>query len=71
MKHLIAAACLLAVALASSADQADAKPVPVKNARAAAVTADSGPVTRDHRGRFGRPGGGVRVCKSPTYCLVH
>jgi hypothetical protein len=71
MKYLIATACVLAVALASSADPADAKTQSGKNARAAAVTADSGPIERNHRKHGGRPGaGGVRVCKSSDrHCL--
>jgi hypothetical protein len=72
MKYLIATACVLAAAFASSADQAGAKTGSVRNARAAAVSADSGPVQRDHRKHGGRPGGGVRVCNSSVaYCLLH
>jgi hypothetical protein len=72
MKPLFAAGCLLAAALASSADPADAKTGAAKTARAAVAAEESGPIQRDHRKHGGKPGGGVRVCKSSAaYCLLH
>jgi hypothetical protein len=68
MKYLFAAACVLAAALASPADKADAKAGSVKTA---AATEESGPVQRDHRKHGGKPGGGVRVCTTGRYCTLH
>lgn len=61
MKRLFAAACTLAAMFGTSTDQAQAKGDRLKSATARTATPVSGAHQRDHRGPYGRPGGGVRV----------
>jgi hypothetical protein len=72
MNYLFAAACSLAVMAGPSIHQAQAKTGgSARSAKAAIATTNSPTVTvRDHRGRFGTHGGGVRVCKGRTYCII-
>jgi hypothetical protein len=74
MKYLFAAACTLAMIAGPSAQQAHAKAGgAARNARAAVAPTNVPTVTvRDHRGRFGDKGGGVRVCNHARapYCII-